>query len=78
MVTRVVISALCFWTWSDAVVVVWSGDPFSFFSYAFLVFYPFGNLILNVTQVQTVGALFGIAHKARKNSHEVRRCRLTL
>jgi len=71
VVIRVVITAVGFWAWSDAILVVWSGDPYSFISYAVLVFFPFGSTILNVCQVETVRALFGIAHK-------VGRCRLTL
>ena len=70
VVTRVGVTALCFWTWSDSISVIWSGDPHSFFSFAFFVFYPFGNFILNATQVQTVGALFGIARSARKKAHD--------
>ena len=71
--TRVVITALCFWTWSDGVRVVWSGHPYSFYSYALSVFYPFASIILNVTQVQAIGAMFGIARKARKKTNEARK-----
>ena len=69
VVTRVVVTAVCFWTWFNSISVVWSGDQFSFYSFAFFLFHPVGNLILGTTQVQTILALFGIARSMQKMAH---------
>eukprot|EP00597_Dinobryon_sp_UTEXLB2267_P000405 CAMPEP_0170075374 /NCGR_PEP_ID=MMETSP0019_2-20121128/12519_1 /TAXON_ID=98059 /ORGANISM="Dinobryon sp., Strain UTEXLB2267" /LENGTH=380 /DNA_ID=CAMNT_0010286295 /DNA_START=1075 /DNA_END=2217 /DNA_ORIENTATION=+ len=64
LVSRIFIAALVFWTWEDAVRDAFTKYNFnSTAMFSVLLFIPFGNLILLMTQWSTIVNLFGIAAK---------------
>jgi hypothetical protein len=67
VISRMFICALSLWTWWRAYDLVFTEDHNNFvIVYAFWIFIPPANLILNVTQLTTVVNLFGIAGKVKK------------
>jgi hypothetical protein len=71
VISRMFICALSLWTWWLAYDVVFTEDHNNFvIVYAFWIFIPPANVILNITQLTTVVNLFGIAGKVKKRVAE--------
>jgi hypothetical protein len=72
LLTRICITIISLWTWWDCYDSVFSDSRHnSVVVYAFWLFVPMANMILNITQLTTVQSLFGIARTVRQRASEI-------
>jgi Ca2+-binding EF-hand superfamily protein len=72
LLTRICILSISMWTWWDCYDSVFSDSRHnSVVVYAFWLFVPMTNIILNITQLTTVQSLFGIARTVRQRASEI-------